>query len=297
VTLMAALLVGVAVYLAMALFLNVAPDVSAKAKATPQISSRQLWLIQAGSELTPRQFWGAAFGVGFAAFLLVWLVTGAWPVALGPAIAIGLLPRAYYSRERAKRIATIQAAWPDGIRDLLAHVSSGATLPKAVDALSDDGPEPLRFAFARFPLRARMLGVVPALEMVKEELADPTSDKVIEVLILAHEYGGDLVQDVLRDLIDAISDDLRTLEEVRTAGLEQKIESWLVVVVPWLVLVFLASVPPAYVAFYRSPAGQTVVFAALIWSGFGILLLRAMSRDRGERRVLGGGAEIVEDVP
>ncbi len=293
---LAALFAGVAMYLAMALFLGVAPNIETRSKAVPQISKRQLWLIQAGSELTPRQFWGAAVGVGFGSFIFLWLVTGAWHVAIGPAIAIGLLPRAYYSRERSKRIATIQAAWPDGIRDLLAHVSSGATLPRAVEALAEEGPEPLRFAFARFPLRARMLGVVPALEMVKEELADPTSDKVIEILILAHEYGGDLVQDVLRDLIDTITDDLRTLEEVRTAGLEQKIESWLVVVVPWLVLVFLAAVPPAYVEFYRSSAGRTVVFVALIWSGFGILLLRAMSRDRGEQRVLGGGAEIAGDV-
>ncbi len=43
-----------------------------------------------------------------------------------------------------------------------------------------------------------MLRVVPALETIKEELADPSSDKVIEVLVLAHQYGGETLQVALR---------------------------------------------------------------------------------------------------
>lgn len=293
--LIAALLGGFFVYAAMATFLGVAPDLALPTRAKPQISKRQLWLIQAGSELTPRQFVAGSVAAGFGAFLLLGLITQSLVIALIPAIAVGMLPRAYFARERQKRIVQIQQAWPDGIRDVLAHVSSGATLARAIEALAAEGPEPLQFAFDRFPLQARMFGVVPALEIVKEELADPTSDKVIEVLILAHEFGGDLVQDVLRDLIDAITDDLRTLEEIRTAGFEQRIEGFLVVVVPWAVLVFLATVPEDYRAFYRSSTGQIVVIIGAIWSALGVVVMRLMSRDSGEPRVLGGAAALTED--
>lgn len=288
--LFAALLGGGAVYLVIAAFLGVAPNLELSARTKPQISRRQLWLIQAGSELTPRQFVLGSFAAGIGAFLLLALVTQSVLIALIPAIAVGLLPRASYARERQKRIVEIQQAWPDGIRDILAHVSSGATLARALESLAADGPGSLRLAFARFPLQARMFGVVPALEIVKEELADPTSDKVIEVLILAHEYGGDLVQEVLRDLIDAITDDLRVLEEIRTAGLEQRIEGFLVVVVPWAVLVFLATVPADYRDFYRTSTGQVVVVIGAVWSLVGLLVMRLIARDRGEDRVLGGGA-------
>ncbi len=288
--LLAAVLGGGAVYLLMASFLGVAPNLELPTRARPQISKRQLWLIQAGSELTPRQFVTGSIAAGVAAFLLLALVTQSVLIALIPAIAVGLLPRAYYARERQKRIVEIQQAWPDGIRDILAHVSSGATLTRALESLATDGPEALRFAFSRFPLQARMFGVVPALEIVKEELADPTSDKVIEVLILAHEYGGDLVQDVLRDLVDAITEDLRVLEEIRTAGLEQRIEGFLVVVVPWAVLVFLATVPPDYRAFYRTSTGQLVVVIGAVWAMVGLVVMRLIARDRGEGRVLGGSA-------
>ncbi len=291
--LLAALLGGVSVYLAMALFLGVAPHLQSTGAVRPQVSKRQLWLVQAGSELTPRQFWSGSVAVGVAAFLLLWLVTQSVVIALVPALVVGLGPRAYFTRERRRRIAEIQQAWPDGIRDVLAHVSSGATLARAVEGLATEGPEALRSAFSRFPLQARMFGVVPALEIVKEELADPTSDKVLEIFILAHEYGGDLVQDVLRDLVAAITDDLRTIEEIQTAGLEQRIEGLLVVLVPWGVLVFLATVPPDYRAFYRTGAGQLVVVIGAVWSAVGVIVMRLMSRDRGESRVLGGGATVV----
>ncbi len=289
---LAALLGGVSVYLAVAMFLQVAPNLELPTKAKPQVSKRQLWLIQAGSELTPRQFAGGSVAAGVAAFLFFWLITQSLVIAFVPALAVGALPRTYYSRERQRRLVQIQESWPDGIRDILAHVSSGATLTRAVESLATEGPEPLQFAFSRFPLQARMFGVVPALEIVKEELADPTSDKVIEVLILAHDYGGDLVQDVLRNLVDAITEDLRTLEDIRTAGFEQRIESFLVVVVPWAVLLLLATVPPDYRAFYRSSTGQVVVILGAVWSAFGLLVMKLLSRDRGERRVLGGGAVV-----
>jgi tight adherence protein B len=69
----------------------------------------------------------------------------------------------------------LQAAWPDGLRDLVASISAGRLLTQAVSALAAHGPSPLRVAFARFPELARVLGTGPALEIVKAELADPTS--------------------------------------------------------------------------------------------------------------------------
>jgi tight adherence protein B len=251
-------------------------------------------LIQAGSDLTPRQFRVGSVVGGAFTFFVVWVLTQSVAIALVPAVGAAGLPTAWYGRRRQERIAEIQAAWPDGIRDILAHVGSGATLGRAVEALAVDGPVPLRGAFARFPMQARMLGVVPALEIVKEELADPTSDKVIEVLILAHQLGGDLVPDVLRDLIDTIVGDLRTLADIRTAGFEQKVESLLVVVVPWGLLVFLATGPADYREFYRSSTGQLVVLIGAVWTAFGVLVLRLVSRAKTEPRVLGGGAATSE---
>ncbi len=295
--LLAGLCSGTAVYLLVAYLTGYGPTLRVRSKPTAQVSPRQLWLIQAGTDLTPRQFWAGSVAAGLLAFVVLLVFTGAWWIALVPGAGVSLWPRAYYGRRRASRLAEVQRSWPDGLRDVVAHVKSGATLSAALEDLATRGPAPLRMAFERFPLQARMLGVVPALEMVKEELADPTSDKVIEVLILAHQHGGNLIQDVLRDLIEATSADLATLEAIRTANFEQKLEGWVIVGAPWVLLVFLATIPDAYVTFYRSSAGRFVVILGAIWAGAGFLMMRLMAKQREEDRVLGGAAAISEAKP
>jgi Flp pilus assembly protein TadB len=137
-----------------------------------------------------------------------------------------------------------------------------------------------------------MFGVIPALEIVKEELSDPASDKVVEVLILAHQFGGESLQTVLRDLIETMTADELTAEQIRTAGFEQRLEGVIVAIAPWAILLFLATVPETYRDFYRSSTGRFVVFIAGIWAAFGWALMRVMSRESQEVRVFGGGSTV-----
>ena len=113
----------------------------------------------------------------------------------------------------------------------------------------------MRVAFAQFPQLARVLGTGPALELVKEDLADPTSDRVLEVLILAQERGGAIVREILDDLVDATTRDLKLLDELETEGLEMRINARAVVVLPWFVLVALTARPGAFRDFYQSGGG------------------------------------------
>ncbi len=202
-----------------------------------------------------------------------------------PAVRL-LLPSA------ADRLAAVQKAWPDGLREVLAHVNSGATLGSAIEALAVRGPGALQEAFSRFPSQARMFGVIPALEIVKEELSDPASDKVIEVLILAHQSGGSSLQIVLRDLIETMTADQLTAEQIRTAGFEQRLEGVVVAIAPWVILLFLATVPETYREFYRSSTGRFVVIVAGVWAAFGWALMRVISRSPQEVRVFGGGSTV-----
>jgi tight adherence protein B len=229
--------------------------------------------------------------LAFAVFLLV---TGVPLVALMPALVVALLPRAYFSRRRMQRLAEVQQAWPDGLRDLVASLSSGMSLPKAVEWLSQSGPEALRVALARYPLLARTLGVTPALEVIKEELADPTSDRVIEVLILAYERGGAIVPRILQDLGEATTRDLWAIEEIKTEALEQKINARAVFALPWFVLVALTARQGMFREFYRSPGGAVVIVLGAAMSLLGIWLVRRLGREPEEPRVLGGAALVLE---
>ena len=135
-----------------------------------------------------------------------------------------------------------------------------------------------------------MLGTVAALEIVEEELSDPTSDRVIEVLVLAHERGGRIVRDVLEDLVVATTKDLKVLEEIETEGLEMRINARAVLVMPWFVLVALTARPGAFRDFYQSTGGLLVIVAGALLSAVGYLWIRALVRRQAEIRVFGSSA-------
>ena len=249
-------------------------------------SRYQLWLIQAGCNLTVRRFIAGSAMIGFLTLVLGTMLAGAWWLAVMPAVAAALLPQIFYSRRRSLRLRRLSQAWPDALRDVLAATAAGTTLVMALHGLAERGPGPLRSAFARFRLVSRMVGVAPALELLKEELCDPTSDRVIEVLILAYQHGGGLVTEVLRDLVGEITEDLRLDAEIRSDGTEQRIESRVVLVIPWLLLLFLVVTSDQYRSYYQSADGLIVVMAAVAWSMVGVLVMKRISRSETENRVL-----------
>jgi tight adherence protein B len=254
----------------------------------PTTSSRQAaWLAQAGSELTPLQFWLGSLGGGLVTLALIGVATGAVAVAAVPAATVASLPRAHLARRRAARAAALQRAWPDGLRDLVASIAAGASISQALDHLAAHGPEVLRAVFVRYPSLRRTLGTVAALEVIREEQADPTTDRVIEVLVLAHERGGTIVRTVLEDLTAATTRDVRALEEIRTEGLEMRLNARSVVILPWLVLVLLCIRPGPFRDFYASARGVPVLVIGALMSAFGAGIVRRLGRIDDEPRVFG----------
>jgi tight adherence protein B len=239
--------------------------------------------------LAPWQFWSMSILLGAAAFTAAWLVTRTPLIAAVPAAVVAMLPRAFYAQRRATRLRSVQEAWPDGLRDLVASIAAGRSLTQALHSLVSSGPAPLRVAFARFPALSRMLGTAGALEVVKEELADPTSDRVIEILVLAHERGGQIVKEILEDLVVVTTKDLKVLDEIETEGLEMKINARAVLVMPWLVLVALTLRDGPFRAFYQSSAGVLVVVVAAALSVVGSWWINRLGRAHEEQRVFSGG--------
>lgn len=292
VRLLIALAGGFTAYMLAGLLLGVAPTFTRPHRQARRGRLHQ-WLVQVDSPLTPMQFVTASAGVGVAAWVVLGLLMGEWFSSFFPAVACSGYLAWTYERRRRERLRGIAEAWPDAIRHLLSYVRSGSTIPLAVNALATHGPAPLRSAFEGWEERARLLGFTTALEIVREQLADPTSDRVIEVLLIAHEWGGELVATVLADLASEITEDLRTERAIRAEGTTQRIESWVVGVAPWLLLVYLTASQGAYRTFYQTGTGRLVVLAAGIWWAIGLLVLRAVKRQDAEPRVLDRAAEEV----
>ena len=102
---------------------------------------------------------------------------------------------------------------------------------------------------------------------------------------MAYERGGASVTGILADLAVSVTADLRTVEEIRTAELEQKINARAVFALPWLVLLLITIRDGPFRDFYRSSAGVLTVIVGAILSLIGLLIVSRLSRDPAEPRV------------
>jgi tight adherence protein B len=232
----------------------------------------QLALLEALSGLV------VAVGVG--------QLTGAAGLAAAGFVLGALVPSAVVRRAARQRTADRRGLWPEVVDSIASGVRAGLSLPEALAAVGERGPEPLRPAFAAFGADHRASGrTAEALDRLRERLSDPVGDRVVETVRLAREVGGTDVGTVLRTLAAFLREDARTRAELEAR------QSWTVnaarvaVSAPWLVLLLLGSQPETARA-YGTGTG-TVVLAA---GGLAcVLAYRAMvriGRLPAERRVL-----------
>ena len=129
------------------------------------------------------------------------------------------LPVAALGRRAAQRRLSLVTAWPDAVDDLASAVRAGLSLPDAVGALAERGPEVLRPPFGRFAADHRVTGAFgTCLDRLKDDLADPVGDRVVEALRLARDVGGTELGRLLRTLSAVLREDARTRAELLGAA-------------------------------------------------------------------------------
>lgn len=223
---------------------------------------------------------------GLLAGLAVGGLTGTAGLAAAGFVLGALVPSAVVRRAAWQRTADRRTLWPEVVDSLASGVRAGLSLPEALAAVGERGPEPLRPAFAAFGADHRASGrTAEALDRLRERLADPVGDRVVETVRLAREVGGTDVGTVLRTLAAFLREDARTRAELEAR------QSWTVnaarvaVAAPWLVLLLLGSQPETARA-YGTGTGTLVLAAGGLAC---VLAYRAMvriGRLPAERRVL-----------
>ena len=246
------------------------------------------WLAQAGiAGVQPaRVALSCATLALLAAALLLALTGSAW-VALAFALLSGYLPLLALRARQRRRGRELQAVWPDAIDNLASGVRAGLALPEAVAGLAERGPQALRPAFARFAADYHATGRFgAALDALKDELADPTADRVVEALRLAREVGGTELGRILRTLANFLRDEYRVRKELEARQAWVVVAARLAFAAPWLVLLMLSSKREA-VAAYRGPGGAAVLAVGAVMATAGYRLMLRIGRIPDEQRVLG----------
>jgi tight adherence protein B len=218
--------------------------------------------------------------------LAILLLSSTWPVSLAFGLMAAYAPFAVVAGRVRRRQAELADVWPDAVDNLASAVRAGLSLAEAVSGLAVRGPEPLRPAFETFAREYQTSGRFgDCLDRLKERLADPVGDRVVEGLRVAREVGGGDLGRLLRNLSGHLRDDARTRAELEAR------QSWavngarLAVAAPWLVLLLL-SFQREVITRYASPAGAVVLaIGAVACVGAYRVMLR-IGRLPTERRVM-----------
>ena len=240
-------------------------------------------LVQAGAGGTsPAAFLTGTAVLGLVVALVFLGVSRAWTIAVAfGVLATGLPYLLLSSRARARR-TRLREAWPEAVDTLVSGVRAGMSLPEALGALAERGPEAVRAPFAAF---AADYAATARFGVSLDRLKDRFADRIIEALRLAQEVGGAELGALLRALSRMLREDLRTRGELRAR------QSWTVngarvaVCAPWLVLALLSTRPQAAQAYATTTGGLVLLVGALV-SAIAYRLMLRLGRLPEEERVL-----------
>ena len=253
----------------------------------PRVSRLEDLLRAAGIEKVSRLgLLATCCGVG--AFVTVVFFTGtrSWPISACFGLFGGWMPLGLVKWRARKRSAVLRELWPDVVDHRRSAIRAGLSLPEALIQLGEKGPSELRPLFRDFGADYRSGGQFdPALTRLKERLADPVADRIVEALRLTREVGGSDLGRLLGTLAEFLRENARTRSELEAR------QSWtvnaarLAVASPWIVLVLLASRPEA-VAAYNSPVGAAVLLGGLVVSLFSYAVMLRIGALPQDERVL-----------
>jgi tight adherence protein B len=258
------------------------------ARRTPTRSGRTRRLLdRAGlSGTTVAGLWAVCGAIAVVAFVAVQVVSRTVTVALAFSLLAGYLPLAMLAGRARRRQRELAEVWPEAVDNLVSAVRAGLSLPDALAQLAVRGPEPLRPSFDAFALDYQVTGRFgECLDRLKDRLADPVGDRVVEGLRIAREVGGGELGRLLRNLSGYLRDEARTRSEMEARQAWTVNGARLAVAAPWLVLLMM-SFQSSVVHRYASPAGSVVLVFAAAACVVAYRLMMRIGRLPAERRIL-----------
>jgi tight adherence protein B len=240
---------------------------SETASRTPRANRLGDLLASAGIEkVTGTGLIATCLGLGLFVALVFFAVSHSWPISVCFGLFGAWLPMAVVRWRATKRTAVMRQLWPDVVDHLRSAIRAGLSLPEAIIQRGENGPEELRHVFRDFGADYRAGGQFDgSLTKLKDRLADPVADRIVEALRLTREVGGSDLGKLLGTLAEFLREDARTRSELEAR------QSWtvnaarLAVAAPWIVMLLLATRPEAVQA-YNTPMGAGVLLGGLVVS-------------------------------
>lgn len=227
-----------------------------------------------------------SLGFGVIVWIVILSMTTSIAISSALALLICFAPAWYVSFSARKRRTQMNGLWPEAIDDLISAIRAGMALPEALGALGDRGPQEMRPYFTEFANDYRATGrFEECLNRLKDRLADPGADRIIEALRITQTVGGTDITKMLSTLAGFLRKDLRTRRELLARQSWTTAGARLATAAPWIVLAMLSTREETAESF-DTPLGVVVLAlgAAISISAYALML--KLGRLPEEQRVL-----------
>lgn len=229
--------------------------------------------LEIASKLSPQvKQWLYLLATVVGAFPISLILTQSTVMASAISTVALALPIEMTRLRRAKALKAEREAWPIAIDHLISAVSSGISIPQALNDLIERGPEALTRQFAEIK-RAIDSGVAfhDALRMAKRRFHTSAADQVLEVLIIARVTGSSNVGTIFRTLGEFLRQENAMRAEIEARHGWVRSSASLAAIAPWALLVILSAQPTTRAAFTTSTGlyililGVALTAVAYLW--------------------------------
>lgn len=234
------------------------------------------WMRQAGlGDVRSAEFVGVSALLALVGATIGLALFGGPLPAVGSATFCATIPVASYRVRRTARLAAAHDAWPHMIEEIRVLTgAAGRSIPQALLEVGLRGPTELRGAFESAQREWVMsTDFERTVEVIKDQLADPTADATCETLLVAHEVGGADLDRRLAELAEDRRVDNLGRKDARSKQAGVRFARRFVVAVPLGMAVAGMSLGDGRAA-YQTATGQILVAFGLglvavcwVWSG------------------------------
>ena len=175
------------------------------------------------------------FLISVVAVALTYALTTNLILGLLLGLLLGVLgPRKFLSYRIGRRQRAFLAALPDSLQLMAGGLSSGYSLPQALDTVVREGSQPIAGELGRALSEARIgVPIEDALDTLADRMDCEDFRWVVMAIRVQHEVGGNL-SEVLGTVATTMRERARIRRQVRTLSAEGRLSAWILIGLPVL---------------------------------------------------------------
>lgn len=229
-----------------------------------------------GIPMRPAEWLILHIGIAVMGGVLLLLISGGGLLATLLGFLGGLVaPYMYLSFKEGRRQSAFLERMPDTLQLMAGGLRAGYSLPQSVDAVVQEGSEPIATEFQRVLVETRLgVTVEDALEGVATRMGSVDFQWVVMAVRIQREVGGNLAE-VLSTVSATLRERERLRRQVRVLSAEGRLSAWILGGLPPLFFLYLLLVRHDYIStLWKDSIGILLIVFGVIDLIVGALWMR-----------------------